>query len=71
VRRELSQTKAEILTQAPFLTEASYECAAIRLEIATPPETVGDCNCSICRRYGALWTYYPADKVHMTGATSV
>ena len=20
---------------------------------------VNDCNCSICRRYGALWAYYP------------
>jgi hypothetical protein len=26
---------------------------------------VTSCNCSICRRYGALWAYYPAGSVQI------
>jgi|SRR5579871_384054 len=53
------------------MIEATCECGAVRLEIATPPETAGDCNCSICRRYGALWSYYPLDQVKVTGETTI
>ena len=56
---------------AEVMIEASCECGAVRLEIETPPETVGDCNCSICRRYGALWAYYPLAQVRVSGATTV
>jgi hypothetical protein len=52
------------------MIEATCECGAVRLEIETPPETVGDCNCTICRRYGALWAYYPVSKVRVSGATT-
>jgi hypothetical protein len=44
----------------------------VRLEIETPPQTVTDCNCSICRRYGVLWAYYPREHVRLvppSGAT--
>lgn len=53
------------------MVEASCECGAVRVEVETPPETVGDCNCSICRRYGALWAYYPAGSVRVSGTTTV
>jgi hypothetical protein len=53
------------------MVEASCECGAVRVEVETPPETVGDCNCSICRRYGALWAYYPVTSVRVTGATTI
>jgi hypothetical protein len=26
---------------------------------------VTSCNCSVCRRYGALWAYYAAASVHI------
>jgi hypothetical protein len=45
---------------------ASCHCQAVRLEVAEPPATVTDCNCSICRRYGALWAYYTRDQVRLT-----
>jgi hypothetical protein len=35
----------------------------VKLEIATAPETVTDCNCSICRRYGVLWAYYSPAQI--------
>ena len=53
------------------MIEASCHCGAVRLQIATPPDTVTDCNCSICRRYGVLWAYYPLSAVSVAGATDV
>jgi hypothetical protein len=45
----------------------------VRVEVARAPRTLTDCNCSICRRYGALWAYYKASAVRIVcvrGATS-
>ena len=47
---------------------ASCHCGAIHLEIAAPPETVTDCNCSVCRRYGVLWAYYAPAQVRIVAA---
>ena len=47
-------------------------CGAVRVEIPRRPRTLTNCNCSICRRYGALWAYYQARSVrviHAPGAT--
>jgi len=51
------------------MIEATCHCGAVRLEIETPPETVTDCNCSICRRTGGLWAYYHPAEVSVSGAT--
>ena len=39
----------------------------MRIEIPAPPTEITNCNCSICRRLGALWAYYPADLVTVHG----
>jgi len=49
--------------------EASCHCGAVHLEMDTPPETVTECNCSICRRYGSQMAYYSPKNVRITGAT--
>jgi hypothetical protein len=52
---------------------ATCHCGAIRVEVPHQPEALTNCNCSICRRYGTLWAYYPADTVRVAaepGATS-
>jgi hypothetical protein len=49
-------------------TTASCHCGAIHLHLETPPETVTDCNCSICRRYGVLWAYYSPKQVQLLAA---
>ena len=57
------------------MIRAACHCEAVKFEIAEPPAWVLDCNCTLCRRYGALWTYYRGDdqkKLLMTpdpGAT--
>jgi hypothetical protein len=48
-------------------------CGAVTIEIPRAPETLTNCDCSICRRYGTLWAYYTPDEVRVTakpGATS-
>jgi hypothetical protein len=49
---------------------ASCHCESVRIELAELPPTVTDCNCSICRRYGALWAYYKREQVRLTAADS-
>lgn len=38
-------------------------CGNIEISVDELPEYLGDCNCSICNRYKALWAYYPPNKV--------
>jgi len=46
-------------------TTLSCHCGAVQFELAHPPETVTECNCSFCRRVGVLWAYYAADEVRL------
>lgn len=39
------------------MVTATCHCGAIRIHVGRAPRTVTSCNCSICRRYGALWAY--------------
>jgi hypothetical protein len=50
---------------------AACHCGAVQLQIAEPPQTVTDCNCSICRKLGVLWAYYTADQVQCSGDTDI
>jgi hypothetical protein len=48
-------------------------CGAVSLEVANKPESLTECNCSICRRYGAQWAYYTRETArinHAPGAVS-
>ncbi len=49
------------------MIQASCHCGAVRLEIAHSPQSLTDCNCSICRRLGVLWAYYPLGAVTVHG----
>ena len=44
---------------------ATCHCGAVTLEVLRRPRTLTSCNCSICRRYGALWAYYQATSVRV------
>ena len=43
------------------MMRAACHCGAVRFEIAEAPSWVLDCNCTLCRRYGTLWSYYRGD----------
>jgi hypothetical protein len=47
---------------------ATCHCGAVTIEVPVAPEAVTSCNCSICRRIGALWAYYPPQDVRVTHA---
>jgi hypothetical protein len=51
--------------------KASCHCGAVKMHVAERPETLTSCNCSLCRRVGALWAYYRQEQVTFaTGAGS-
>lgn len=53
--------------------KASCHCGNVALDTAVLPESLTNCNCSICNRVGALWGYYAPEEVSVSvkdGATS-
>ena len=38
-------------------------CGRLSYTVTCLPETVTHCNCSICRRYNAVWGYYRRSEV--------
>jgi hypothetical protein len=42
---------------------ATCHCGAVQIRVRRMARTVTSCNCSICRRYGALWAYYAPRSV--------
>jgi hypothetical protein len=67
---------ASLTTEGEVKTSivASCHCGAVHLEIDAAPDSLTDCNCSICRRYGVLWAYYSPNEVRIilpAGATDI
>ena len=48
----------------------SCHCGTVRVELARRPRSVTECNCSICRRYGARWAYYARKSVKIAAPKS-
>jgi hypothetical protein len=45
------------------MIEASCHCGNVKISIPNFPDTVTNCNCSVCRRYSALWAYFNPKSV--------
>ncbi len=57
-----------------LLNTATCHCGAVTMRLSEKPSEVFECSCSICRRLGALWAYYPCDDVIFemdTGTTDI
>lgn len=52
------------------MVDVTCHCGAVRLDVPTAPQTVTECNCSICRRLAARWAYYSPAEVTMPRAGS-
>lgn len=53
------------------MLEGSCHCGAVRWTYDAMPEGATACNCTVCRRYGALWIYdYEGEQVRVTGPTT-
>jgi len=51
----------------PLILQGSCHCGAVSLTLPSMPVTAIKCNCSLCRRVGGLWAYYPFGTVHIEG----
>ena len=48
-------------------------CGKVKFVVSVVPKQLVDCNCSLCRRIGALWAHVPIESVKISadpGATS-
>lgn len=46
-------------------------CGAARWTLQGDPGSITACNCTLCRRYGALWAYdYENERIALEGETS-
>ncbi len=50
---------------------ASCHCGAVSWALAQRPEKLTQCNCSICRKLGALWAHAPISGVTLSGGPTV
>lgn len=54
-----------------LMLTGSCACGAVRWEFDGTPEGATACNCTACRRFGALWIYdYEGEGVRVTGETT-
>ncbi len=52
------------------MLEGKCHCGAVTWRFDAVPTGATACNCTICRRYGALWIYgHEGDDVSVSGAT--
>lgn len=52
------------------MIEGSCHCGAVRWRFSRLPESATACNCTVCRRYGALWAYdYEGEGINVFGTT--
>ncbi len=50
--------------------EGTCHCGNVKWTYSTPLESVTACNCTLCRRYGALWAYgYLHHGIEVSGET--
>lgn len=52
----------------PYTT--SCHCGSVSVSMSRPIRKLTQCNCSICRRYGALWAYQQRKAIHVKSAKS-
>lgn len=45
--------------------KGSCHCGNVRFEVDQVPEKLVDCNCSLCRRIGALWGHVAIGSVRI------
>ena len=50
--------------------QGSCHCGGVRIEVPAAPEWAASCNCSVCRRTGALVSYYRPAEVRVEGKTA-
>lgn len=53
------------------MIEGTCHCGAARWTLEGDPGSITACNCTLCRRYGALWAYdYENERIRIEGRMS-
>lgn len=53
------------------MLKGSCHCGAATWTLTGDPGSITSCNCTLCRRYGALWAYdFENDRITLTGVTA-
>src|SRR5262245_64812587 len=53
------------------MIEGSCHCGAVQWRFDGMPDGATACNCTACRRYGALWIYdYEGERITVSGSTN-
>lgn len=50
------------------MIEGSCHCGAVSFTYPKQPEWLTSCNCSVCRRYSALWAYAQVSEISLRAA---
>ena len=54
------------------MLHGACHCGAVEWRLEGMPEAATACNCTMCRRYGALWAYdYEGEGINVSGPTQV
>lgn len=54
------------------MIEGSCHCGKVRWSFDGEPDSATACNCTVCRRYGALWIYgFDGENVTLRGPTQI
>jgi hypothetical protein len=52
------------------MIQGSCHCGTVQWRFDDAPGSVTACNCTVCRRYGALWAYgFENEGIDVSGAT--
>jgi len=53
-----------------MMIEGACHCGTVTWRFADIPESATSCNCTLCRRYGALWVYgFKDEEIDVNGPT--
>lgn len=53
------------------MLEGTCHCGAVRWHLSELPASATACNCTACRRYGALWAYgHEGESIRVEGDTT-
>ena len=52
--------------------KGTCHCGAVEWQLDGDAGSITACNCTVCRRYGALWAYgWEGERIRISGATAV
>ena len=52
------------------MIEGACHCGSVRWTFEDVPESATSCNCTLCRRWGALWAYgFKDEEIRISGTT--